>query len=118
MGGNFIVVPDKVHPPFRIPARSITLNDEEMNEIASGAKQLWVWGFLSAQDFLGAIRDTGFVAHWEPIGVQGESPRGFVIEGPPKYNYDRERKADEPTTGPPPHLGGGSVSVLQGELAT
>jgi len=104
LGANFMLVPNQQHPPFDIAKRGIILSENEREAIVTEKAYLWLWGFLTFQDFIGGIQDFGFVARWEAVRAGGMTPRGFVLEGPSSYNYENQPLPKAPRTGVPPHL--------------
>jgi hypothetical protein len=72
---------------------------EQRRQINNNDAWLWLYGYIV---FTNAIDDEftkGFIFHWEArekatIGTtQVLTPRGFVMEGPAPYLYQREKKS-------------------------
>lgn len=78
----------------------IRLNPTQITAINNNDAWLWVYGFIKYSDFLRDMYDMGFAAHWEAtagatIGTTViPVPRGFVLEGPPAYNYRRKNETE------------------------
>ena len=71
----------------------------------TGGAALWIYGFITYEDFIADLYDIGFAAFWESgsPGLGREPPRGFVLQGaPPAYYYKTKRQLDHPKSGPPP----------------
>lgn len=100
---NFSLRPDQTFKHIFANAR-VALGDKHRALLSDGAS-LWVFGFVTYEDFLRDVYDFGFAAFWEAgrPGLGRELPRGFVTMGaPPAYNYKTKRQPDQPKSGPPP----------------
>ncbi len=80
----------------------IRLTTVQRTAINNNTAWLWVYGVIRYVDFLRETYDIGFCAHWEAVAgstisdfgpVSTNSPRGFVMEGPPPYIYRKKQKA-------------------------
>jgi hypothetical protein len=74
----------------------LRFSKKDVDAINNDDAWLWVYGVIRYEDFLNDEYDFGFVAHWEAlpgvtVGATGiKVARGFVVEGPPPYNYRRK----------------------------
>jgi hypothetical protein len=99
--GGIIFHPDQ---PLRVNWQfgkdfEVRLSQEEIKVIAANDAWLWVYGFVAYVDFMKEVHEFGFVAHWEAIAgatipTASLEPRGFVVEGPPQFMFERVRKQD------------------------
>jgi hypothetical protein len=75
--------------PLDLPAKTmeIDLNDEQVVEINSARRFLWLYGFLAFKDFLGETHEARFCTKWAPFKEGENGPFGFVwdSETPDEY---------------------------------
>ena len=101
---------DMIHPNkvlcYTVTNARIELESKLRIRFADGAA-LWIYGFITYEDFIADLYDIGFAAFWESgrPGLGREPARGFVTQGaPPAYYYKTKRQPDQPKSGPPPKL--------------
>lgn len=63
----------------------VILSEAQIQEIGHGATKLWVYGFLTYNDFLDEAHQIGFCFRWDTAA-------GLVNDGPPAYNFHRHQK--------------------------
>lgn len=93
-GLHYVVRPDtKGGVPC---SRIIRLDQNELRDIKSGERRLWVYGHFTATDIMETHDHVGFVAFWEAVSqidarqpTIRHPPRGFVRDGPPQYQFER-----------------------------
>ena len=102
---NEMIHPNKVLC-YTVTNARIDLESKHRILFADGAA-LWIYGFITYEDFIADLYDIGFAAFWESgrPGLGREPARGFVTQGaPPDYYYKTKRQPDQPKSGPPPKL--------------
>jgi hypothetical protein len=72
--------------------RFIVLTEDTAAKIAQAKLTFWIYGFIVYKDFLGGLYEFGFIGNWNHNRRAHTNPGGFVLEGPPAYNYLRKRK--------------------------
>lgn len=82
---GIIVVKDG-HIPLDVPCQ-IILTQDQIGEVATTQKWLWIFGFINYKDFLGNPHESRFCIKWASIPQRDGGPVGFVWddETPPEY---------------------------------
>jgi hypothetical protein len=70
----------------------VHLDDTLRGGVNAGEMTLWIYGFFTYQNFMDQKTDVGFIGRWRSVyGGLAPQPLGFIMGGPPQYNYIRRR---------------------------
>jgi hypothetical protein len=58
----------------------VSLDASEIASIEAQTKALWIYGFLTYQDFLGTAHEMRFCAKWAVVNPGGDNTWGFVLD--------------------------------------
>ena len=78
--------------------RPLMLSQEHKGSLSGFSAYLWVYGFVSFEDFLEEATTLGFVFSWGPLGPLGvDNPHGFAVDSdaPAAYSYYRKETAKQ-----------------------
>jgi hypothetical protein len=79
---------------FDVPEFKFSLTSQNVADIAAKTSKLWCWGSIRFQNFIDESFTSGWSAHWEMHSFAGTTmaPRGFILQGPPAYNYQHKNE--------------------------